>query len=389
MNVPMRSIGTVLASGIIGYCAWNESVATLLFLPAIALIWSTSTSRLTAFSALLFYYAGSARGLLHGAGMFYAEGDAPSWSIGFALWLASSALLASVWALAWARNHQPLRLLVILAILSVPPFGIIGWANPLTAAGALYPGTGWFGLSALLCLLCVLTMRHQRGLALVLCTVTSLVVNIGYTPADTSAIGWTGLDTHLGSGNGTGKEFARLQRLQAVVKKSSGATPPGAVLVFPELVGGDWLDNETWWDDIDRSLREKRQSAFIGIHRRSPAGEYINSLVGIGAEHGVELVDRMPIPIAMWSPWTKDGAVAFWSHAGVTRVGGKAIGHLICYEQLLMWPVLVTAAGNPDLIVAASNVWWARATSIPKIQRQTVSAWARLFGKPVVFASNQ
>ena len=56
--------------------------------------------------------------------------------------------------------------------------------------------------------------------------------------------------------------------------------------------------------------------------------------------------------------------------AGETvMVQGRPVAGLICYEQLLVWPALVSLAHNPQVIVAPSNAWWSRDTSIPDIQR--------------------
>ncbi|MNL72141.1 hypothetical protein D3C87_1974020 [compost metagenome] len=43
---------------------------------------------------------------------------------------------------------------------------------------------------------------------------------------------------------------------------------------------------------------------------------------------------------------------------------------------------------SPAVIVATGNGWWTRGTSIVAIQKASVTAWARLFGLPVVMAFN-
>jgi hypothetical protein len=69
-------------------------------------------------------------------------------------------------------------------------------------------------------------------------------------------------------------------------------------------------------------------------------------------------------------------------------VAGRKVAYLICYEQLLVFPVLISLAHSPDVLVGAANDWWARETSIPTIQGQALDAWGRLFGLPVVRATN-
>ncbi|MNY70684.1 Carbon-nitrogen hydrolase [compost metagenome] len=64
------------------------------------------------------------------------------------------------------------------------------------------------------------------------------------------------------------------------------------------------------------------------------------------------------------------------------------IAPLICYEQLLLWPMLQSMLYSPAVIVATGNGWWTRGTSIVAIQKASVTAWAKLFGLPVVMAFN-
>jgi K+/H+ antiporter YhaU regulatory subunit KhtT len=61
---------------------------------------------------------------------------------------------------------------------------------------------------------------------------------------------------------------------------------------------------------------------------------------------------------------------------------------LICYEQLIVWPVLQSMLEKPDIIVAVGNGWWTSGTSIVAIQRASAVAWAKLFAKPLVLSFN-
>ena len=61
---------------------------------------------------------------------------------------------------------------------------------------------------------------------------------------------------------------------------------------------------------------------------------------------------------------------------------------LVCYEQLLTWPMLRSATEKPTILIAISNESWTAATTVPRIQHACVRAWARLFGLPVISAIN-
>lgn len=90
----------------------------------------------------------------------------------------------------------------------------------------------------------------------------------------------------------------------------------------------------------------------------------------------------------MWRPWADESVAADPLASGVGQVAGRKVAYSICYEQLLVFPLLVSMAHSPDLIVGAANDWWARDTSIPTIQKQALDVWGLLFDLPVVRAVN-
>jgi len=275
---------------------------------------------------------------------------------------------------------------VILAALALPPIGIVGWANPLTAAGALFPGTGWTGLGLLLALL-VVVAEARRPTLLYPCFVLASVLNVSATAHEEPQ--WIGLDTRYGPTDSTEGEFERLRGLQRLVLRASREAPDGAVFVLPEAVGGAWTVNAAWWQRVARKLERKRQTVLVGAKRPDEGSrQYVNILVSLGNETGVEFASRVPVPIGMWTPYRDDGAKTAWWETGISVLNGQRAASLVCYEQLLVWPVLVSMAHRPEVLVGASNDWWAIETNIPDIQRQAVVAWGRLFGVPTVYAAN-
>ncbi|OYW97558.1 MAG: conjugal transfer protein TraB, partial [Rhizobiales bacterium 32-66-8] len=71
------------------------------------------------------------------------------------------------------------------------------------------------------------------------------------------------------------------------------------------------------------------------------------------------------------------------------ELAGRRIAPLICYEQLVVWPILQSMLHRPDAIVATGNGWWTVGTSIIDIQNASTIAWARLFDVPLVTAFNR
>lgn len=62
---------------------------------------------------------------------------------------------------------------------------------------------------------------------------------------------------------------------------------------------------------------------------------------------------------------------------------------MICYEQLLLWPVLHSMFYDPDLIVLTGNGWWTTGTNIIAVQKASAAAWAGLFGTSLVTTFNR
>lgn len=340
---------------------------------------------MSAFVVLFAYYLLAARGLLSSAGVFFGDG-LNIWWIGVAIWTGSSAVLASVWALFWGRDSLFLRIAGLMLALALPPVGLIGWANPLTAAGALFPAWGWAGLVLTLTIFWSIARKRVPLLVFVLAP-ASLAANV-LAPEVLHPPLWIEVDTTLGRTE-RGHEYDRMVAAQSWVLRTASGQQDGAVLLMPEFVGGEWTDEAVWWDRTSAKLEKENKSALVGVSRRLQDGRLLNVTVSIGATAGVEWVARVPVPIAMWRPWAGAGYfVSAWSGSGVQEFRGLRVASLICYEQLLVWPALASMVATPDVVIAPANGWWAKDTSIPSIQRQAVGAWGRLFRVPVLSAHN-
>jgi apolipoprotein N-acyltransferase len=97
---------------------------------------------------------------------------------------------------------------------------------------------------------------------------------------------------------------------------------------------------------------------------------------------------RVPVPIGMWRPFDHTGVPLHLNGASVLPVAGERAAVLICYEQLLTWPIVTSMLHHPTVIVAVANDHWATGTTIPDFQLSAVHAWARLISVPYVSATN-
>lgn len=356
-------------------------------------------SRLQVFVVMAVYYLAAGRGLFHGGGVFFA-GEDESWakSLGWGafVWIAPAFTLAATWALCWGREWFIGRTVLALAAVSVPPVGWIGWASPLAGAGVLFPLMGWAGF-ALSVLLFGLLSLGARAVAegnwscIRKCIVAGVVAHAGVATwtwvmpirPQMKPDAWVAVDTHLGRSDGYGTVIA-------LENAAFNALDDGArVVILPEAVGGSWDLNQWQWRMYQDQLVHQGATVLVGAERSLDRRRLVNGLFSVGVGNGAELPERVPVPLGMWRPWSSTRhVVSDWTGSGVGEVQGRRVGYLICYEQLLLLPVLVSVAHHPDVLVGAANLWWAKGTSIGAIQHSTLAAWGRLFGVPVLSATN-
>jgi apolipoprotein N-acyltransferase len=194
--------------------------------------------------------------------------------------------------------------------------------------------------------------------------------------------GWEGIDT-FGGKTDESNAMRKIVELPRLMRFTSAR-----VAVYPETVAGLWMPGEEeWWA---RERGGGQRTALIGAEVLEPDGKYANAVIEV-SQTGSRVVyrQRMPVPLTMWRPWAGDGAHAYWFQNPVAAAAGKRAAVLICYEQTIVWPVLCSMAGRPDVVIACSNDWWCCNSEIPTIQRNSVTSWCRLFNVPLVMAVNR
>lgn len=350
------------------------------------MLWAQTPSRLVAGAVSAAYFLAASRGLPQGVANFYASDLWP----GLLLWIAASIAFVVVHAALWTRRPgkgRGVRYLAAATLMGMPPFGIVGWAHPLTAAGVLFPGWEWWGLAAAAAGLVAMTTRWWPVAAIVLAGFWLWSAATWIPPA--SAAGWAGINLELGQSLGRDATLERNLELLGAVKRK--ASEGARVVVLPESALGFWTPTvERLWRD---ELRGKDITVIAGATIVGNDG-YDNVLVAVSGEDVQVLYrERMPVPVSMWQPWRgwlgePGGARAHVFANPAVELGGEKIAPLICYEQLILWPVLQSAALSTSIIVATGNGWWTKGTSIVAIQKASAQAWARLFGLPLVTAFN-
>jgi apolipoprotein N-acyltransferase len=114
---------------------------------------------------------------------------------------------------------------------------------------------------------------------------------------------------------------------------------------------------------------------------------YNNTLLILGAESAT-FYQRVPIPIGMWRPFTNSGVPLRLGATGVIAIDHQRAAVLICYEQILTWPILASMVQHPTVLVGISNTFWFDDTTIPRYQASVLRGWANLFRIPLFSAVN-
>ncbi|MCP1845757.1 hypothetical protein ACVIHI_008778 [Bradyrhizobium sp. USDA 4524] len=374
------------AAAAVGAAAWCGHPLALPLACAFPTLWALAPSRLISAAVSAAYFLAASRGLPLGVVNFYDT----DFGVGIALWIGAAAIFTLVHAGLWQRRPGWERALWFglgAILMSLPPFGVVGWAQPITAAGILFPGWGWWGLGATAAILLTMTTGKWPIAAIVAASFWAWSAAHWTRPSQPD--GWAGLDTRLGSALGRAPDLDQSKALLQRVREAGAA---GArVVVLPESAAGPWTPTTSgFWTD---GLRGTDVAVIAGAAIVDREG-YENAMVEIAAGRARQLYgERMPVPVSMWQPWLAwtgqgGGARATFFGSPIVESAGRRVAPLICYEQLLVWPVLQSMLHSPDLLVAIGNDWWTAGTNVLAIQRASTQAWARLFALPLVLSFN-
>lgn len=364
---------------------WTEAPSVVVYVPLVTIAWWRADTRLEAGLIGALYQLGATQGLAEGAAR-YLDLSRPQGFVALGmLALVVGGGAAFCWLPNAAQRSWTQRGLAFTAWLAVTvsPIGLgaLMVAHPLTAAGWLFPGTGWLGLAATAGLLLGSSSSAGAWILFVACTLGLL----RGTHEELRAQDVIGIATHSEPARGeydfSGQFRVALEAREAVDRASA------SIAVLPEGSAGTWTDSmRAFWSPTAARLREEGRFALIGASRRASDGLIDNAAIVIGAGEEIVIPQRLPIPVAMWRPWSSMGFRAHPLSSGVVRVGPRMLGVLVCWEGALVLPALLSAAAGAEVLVHQANHAWVGAAGLPTVLASR--AWGLLFGLPVVIARN-
>jgi len=323
-----------------GYSAWLLAIS--LGLP---LLLGLCEDRRTAAAVAAMYFGVALAPCIPGAQAFFEQHSPIS---ALLLWGAWVAALTSIFTFIWWRE-QRWRALAISGAVIVHALLPIGLGSPLTSAGILFPGTKFAGILFSLALCFALSARVWKLAAVT--TLASMIWQARYSPPRPIP-NWRAVNTSFG-----GKGFEPMDpasSFRALMWISERArNSPSQVLLFPENVLPDYSDAVTGeWMDLESIARQSTSIVFGSARTTVRFGRRENVLLARGAL-SAEYVQRVPIPVAMWGRDTD----AHLFGPGTVKIGRERAAVLLCYEQLLVAPVLQSFIAKPDILLAGSNLY--------------------------------
>ena len=234
-------------------------------------------------------------------------------------------------------------------------------------------------------------------------SLTGLILMLHLIPARSPQIpqGWEAVNTQFQPAAHEKadmiREYETGRKIRSYVEHSRSR-----VLVFPEAVAASWI-GELFQDAnkivlLGATEPENTSFDFVGTlaalnappqSRSDSTGVagYKNKLLIRGTQIG-EFEQRVPIPIGMWKPYASGGVALNLGGPGTIVIDGQRAAIIICYEQMIAWPVVSSMVERPTIILAVANNAWVAGTPIFKIEQAAMLSWAALFDLPILFSAN-
>ncbi len=374
------------AAFVVGATAWSGHLYGFVVLLALPVLFNNCTNTATRLVLLFCYYAGSIWEVMPGATQFFGNAAPlhPLWIL--TLWLVSTAVLTApwLWLIFAPRTKTEWAFPIGLCLTAMLPTGVV---NPLTVAGVLFPGLGWAGLA--ITILVFATISKYTGRTLAAALILNTICYVSHPDAPTTHGVWEAHQTQLGGSEITRETPQQLYRAVSYVQ-TSAAESKSEIQVYPEAIISHWTPiADEFWDDTFTDLRAHHQTILFGAEQNTGhRGQYLNEIL-VRGEYTATYQQRIPIPYAMWRPWDHKGVPMYYFGPATLTVGRWKAAPVICYEQLLMAPVLISMTHNPNVIVSIANDYWTNGTPIAEIQQSAITSWSRLFRVPLVSATNR
>ncbi|MCP3876122.1 MAG: hypothetical protein GY699_23625, partial [Desulfobacteraceae bacterium] len=305
----VQSLTYIVLSITTGIIGWAIYLPVVILIPV---IWSKAPTKKNAWLVGLLYHLAASKGLIFGIPVFFSS----TIFYGIVLWLIAGLIQSLPYFLCTYVRNSYLAIVLLLIALILPPVGIVGWANPLTAAGMLFPGTGFMGLFLTLCLIGFLVWLYDRNkifTGVLALSILIFPIIVGSNVKVSQQI--KGSTTNFaGNPSNIGDKFERdYQKFIKTYNQYSDAE--FKTLVLPESTAGIWFDStKHLWSRWQRQL-DQDQSIVLPtlLPENKISMKTYNTLIKMEQENFTVLYkSRQSVPMAMWRPWAIDNVQNNW-----------------------------------------------------------------------------
>lgn len=200
---------------------------------------------------------------------------------------------------------------------------------------------------------------------------------------------WVAINTHLGAA--PNNVFGLVERQEKLIQLTQQALNSGAkVVIYPENVAVDWISGtQNQWHPIASQAKQLDATIILGAQQDLPDSSFNNILLILGKDGTRYYSARQPMPLGLWRPWSRYTYHSHWNLPGKFVVQNKEVAYLICYEQMIPWPILSSfiTAPRPEIVISSANQWFSKPSGYTK-QHNVMSAFVRLFAVPSITAIN-
>lgn len=383
-----RMAATILLGSLWGLSKQPYWLASSILMPV---LWLHMQNRWTAGLIPTLYALTATRGLIEGGAVFFDRGTA----FGIMLWLAAGLPHYLAGWLCWlgnARKRMFIGIPLFCLMLAVPPVMLVGWAHPLLASGLWFPRLGlWSPLLALLFMIVLASisfrLSSRRWQTILFAIVSVQAIARHESPAFT-APDFTAHHTRFAIGTygaPAADTSALLQRHWQMMTMLDQSDAP--IHVFPESVGGYWDEfiSDQWQGHLRRAHPQK--TVLIGAYQRIN-GQPQGVVLAINANQAMVFYrQRLPMTGGMFNPFAEDSFRADWFGRSTVSLGGKRLAVAICFEYVVLLPVLQATWTNPDAVIAPASIWWA-SRQLQQAQQQSLHLWAFWLDVPFISSIN-
>lgn len=399
LRLSYPTLAALSVGAIVGALSWHppDWFVLLWLLP---LGWGLLHRRRDRIALMLGYYIVALTPVEHAMSAFFAPSGLFT---PMAVWLTCTLLLMLPYVCCSFIRQPGVGWVIAVLLTALPPLGIIGLESPLFAATAVFPASGVWGLLATVVFQAGLASWMVRsrwlfpaaGIGVIAVSAVCLVLTATHPQPSLNPRHWSALQTDLGPTPSTTAEWIQRQTtLSRLIDRRLSKLPHGSVLLTPEDITGTWSPfSGLYLAGVARHAKQFHDTVLLGATLPLEHHLVADSLMLLGASQGI-VSARQPIPIGEWNPFSSARyrySLRLWDF-GPAMIAGKPAAVVVCYEQMLLWPVVWSWLGGgpaPVVIVAPGNHGWARtAPSIAVIQRNAILSMGRLFGVPVLMADN-